>query len=115
MPFYDQASGKMRYKVRPVLIVAQADTSDYVALPVSRVTRRENLDPTYDIEIDPAQYPQTGLTAVSYVRTHKQTVVHAGEITTKYGELKAAYGDLYLEILEKRERFSQEISDQAIR
>ena len=113
--YYDSAKGKMAFKARPALIIAQADSSDYVVLPVSRVTRKENLHPVYDIEITPAQYPDLHLPSVSYVRTHKQIVVHSGEIGSVYGNMKTSYEELYLTVLEKREAFSREITDQALR
>lgn len=114
-PFYDTAAHHIAFKNRPTLLIAQSDCSDYVVLPVSRVTRSANLDPTYDVKIDPATYPNLGLTSVSYVRTHKQTTVHAGQIGHLYGDMKTEYPDLFLDILEKREQFSSEISDQALR
>ena len=112
--YYDSARGKMDFKARPALIIAQADPLDYVALPVSRVSRRENLHPIYDIEITPDQYPDLNLPFVSYVRTHKQIVVHYMEIGAVYGNMKTSYEELYLMILEKREAFSREVTDQAL-
>lgn len=114
LPYYDLKAGKMMFKSRPALIIAKADSGDYVTLPVSRVTRKENLHPVYDVPVDPAKYPALNLTSVSYVRTHKQTVIHADEISGLYGDMKANYEELFLEILEKREQFSCEITDQAL-
>ena len=96
------------------MLIANADSDDYVVLPVSRVTKRNNLDPIYDIEINPAKYPKLNLTAISYVRTHKQTIIHASEISDLIGNLKGDYEELYLDILQKREQFSKEVTDQAI-
>lgn len=113
-PFYDKMTQTVGFKGRPALLIAKADSADYVALPVSRVSRRANLDPTYDIKIDPCLYPKLHLTSVSYVRTHKQTIVNAGQIGRVYGDMKTEYPDLFLEILNKREQFSKEITNQAI-
>lgn len=113
-PFYDNTKNRMSFKSRPVLIIAQADNSDYIVLPVSRITRRENINEVYDIKIDPALYPSLNLSAVSYVRTHKQTVVHAAEIGSIYGNMKSDYPDIFLTILEKRNEFSKEITEQAL-
>lgn len=113
-PFYDNTKNRMSFKSRPVLIIAQADNSDYIVLPVSRITRRENINEVYDIKIDPALYPSLNLSAVSYVRTHKQTVVHAAEIGSIYGNMKSDYPDIFLTILEKRDEFSKEITEQAL-
>ena len=113
-PYYDMALGKKSFKSRPALIIAQADAGDYVVLPVSRVTRRENLHLIYDVEVDPAEYQELNLKDISYVRTHKQTIVHESEILSVYGDMKKHYAELYLEVLTKREKFSAEITSQAL-
>ena len=113
-PYYDLRQGRMFTKSRPALIIAQADTDDYVVLPVSRISRQYNRDAIYDIEVNPVNYPLLNLNEVSYIRTHKQTVIHRAEIGDLIGELKYNYEDFYLYILELRERFSEEITNQAI-
>lgn len=114
-PYYDVTLQKNAFKKRPALLIAKADSNDYVALPVSRVTKKHNLDPIYDIPVDPQKYPKLNLPAVSYVRTHKQTVIHIAEIAGLTGDMKKDYEDLYIEVLQKREQFSQEITNQAIK
>jgi len=114
LPFYDIKMHRMSVKSRPALVIAKADKEDYVVLPVSRVTRQENRDPVYDIPVDPQAFPLLGLTACSYVRTHKQTIAHIREISDKIGDMKTDYEELYLSILQKREEFSAEITRQAI-
>ena len=113
-PFYDQATHQMSYKARPALVLAKADADDYVILPVSSISIRANIDPVYDIEIDPVLYPKLNLTKTSYVRTHKQTIVHRASLRDEIGDLKSDYEELYLEILEKREAFSSSITQQAL-
>lgn len=113
-PFYDMQNRQMRMKSRPCLIIAQADSEDYIILPVSKISDRRRIDPDYDIKVDPAEYPMLSLNCVSYVRTHKQTVVHYGEIGDKISDMKSAYEDLYLEVLTKRAQFSEEITSQAM-
>lgn len=113
-PFYDLSSSSMKIKSRPGLIIAQADAGDYVVLPLSTISRRENRNPVYDLVIDPAEYPLLRLRTVSFVRTHKQTVVHCGEIGECISSMKVSYPDLYLRVLEAREQFSEEISSQAL-
>ena len=113
-PFYDSLHNRQNFKVRPVLVLAKADSGDYTVLPVSRVTRRENLHPVYDVEVDPAVYPSLNLKAVSYIRTHKQTTIHVAEIGDVIGDLKNSYEDLYLEVLSKREQYSSEVASQAL-
>lgn len=112
-PFYDRVAQCNSFKKRPALLLAKADQDDFVALPVSRITRQQYINSVYDIKVDPAQYPKLELTAISYVRTHKQTIIHAGEIDGYIGNIKDDYPDLYLDILEKREKFSDEITSQA--
>lgn len=113
-PFYDQATQQMSYKARPALVLAKADNDDYIVLPVSSISNRSNIDPVYDIEVDPAFYPKLHLRNTSYVRTHKQTVVHRANLRDEIGDLKSEYEDLYLKILEKREAFSDSITQQAL-
>lgn len=113
-PYYDQATHTMSYKARPALILAKADNDDYVVLPVSSISISANIDPVYDIKIDPSLYPRINLSRTSYVRTHKQTVVHRANLRDEIGNLKSEYEDLYLEILEKREVFSSSITQQAL-
>ena len=103
-PCYNRNTKRMEYKGRPALMIAEADQDDYVALP----------DQEYDIPVGPATHPNLNLTDPSYVRTHKQTIIHRGEIGRFIGDLRAEYPDLYLEILEKREQFNKEITEQAI-
>lgn len=113
IPFYDLGRQRLSFKSRPALLIAKSDDFDYVALPVSSITRRENLDLIYDIEVVPASYPNLNLHTVSYIRTHKQTIVNAREIGDFISNIKEEYPDLYSLILEKREDFSKEISKQA--
>lgn len=112
--FYDAKTRKMAYKGRPALVIAVADEKDYVVLPVSSISRPTDRHTVYDIEVDPAIYPLLNLKNVSYVRTHKQTVVHASQMGDLIGDVRSNYEDLYLLILEKREDFSKDISTQAI-
>lgn len=113
-PYFDVKTNQKTFKGRPILIISHADTQDYVVLPVSTITRRNNIDPTYDIEVVPSTFPKLNLNSVSYIRTHKQTVVHASEIGKKIGDLRKDYPDLFLEVLSKREQFSEEITRQAL-
>lgn len=114
-PFYDIKSGNNLFKSRPALIIAQADTYDYIVLPVSKVSKKGNLDPYYDVEVDPGKYPNTSLACISYVRTHKQTVVNRSSIKSFICDLRKEYEDLYVEILSRREDFSDDISEQALK
>lgn len=114
LSYFDVKTNKNSFKSRPALIIAKADDTDYVVLPVSSITRRENVNALYDVEVDPAVYPLLGLRNLSFVRTHKQTIANLASIGDMIGDMKGSYEDLYLEILEKRAEFSKNISDQAI-
>ena len=113
-PYYDKVLKKQSIKSRPALIVGMADSSDYVVLPVSRVSIQSNRDADYDIEVDPAQYPLLCLNSVSYIRTHKQTVIHAAEIGDAISDLRNSYEGLYLTVIEKRDTFNRILTDRAL-
>lgn len=113
-PFYNSRTHHLDFKSRPGLIIAQADSDDYVIIPVSRISDSRRIDPVYDIKVDPAVYPSLSLNAVSYVRSHKQAIAHRAEIGDKISDMKSSYEDLYLDVLTKRAQFSEEITAQAM-
>ena len=113
-PYYDRKAGKNSFKKRPVLIINGPRNNDYTVLPVSSVSIKSNLDPEYDIEIDPANYPALGLVKVCYIRTHKQTIVHQASLTTQLGDMKKDYEELYLRIMLKLEQFNRDVMDSSL-
>ena len=113
-PFYNNRSHKMDFKSRPVLIVGQADLTDYVILPISRVTNKDNIDSDYDFEITKQSVPLMNLAQTSYIRTHKQSVVHAGELTKEIIDYRKEYPDIYLDVIAKMEEFQKKIVDNAL-
>lgn len=113
-PFYNNKTHRKEIKSRPGLIIAKADSEDFVFLPISKVSDYRRIDPDYDIKIDPAAYPVLNLNYVSYVRTHKQAVIHLASIGDKISDMKSDCEDLYLEVLAKRAQFSEEITNQAM-
>lgn len=113
-PFYNAATRTNQFKKRPVLIIGAADAGDYIVLPVSRVTDRNNLDPVFDIPISPVQYPLIGLTCSSYIRVHKQTTVHSASIGQEIGDLRTNYEEFYLSILVKLEEWNQTVLTNAL-
>lgn len=108
-PYYDTRVGKMRFKKRPICIIGKADSLDYITLPISKVSHRENIDGEYDIEIMSKDYPLMNLKFDSYIRTHKQTVTHQAEIIKQVTNLKEEYSELWLEILSKVEDFQRQV------
>lgn len=104
----------MSFKNRPVLIVGKADQDDYVILPISRVTNSANLDADYDYKIEPADVPLMNLKQISYIRTHKQSIVHAGELTREIVDFRKEYEDKYIDVIEKMEEFQRKIVNNAL-
>lgn len=41
------------------------------------------------------------LTQRSYIRTHKQSVVHLGELTREIVDFRSEYEDMYLDVISK--------------
>lgn len=112
--YYDSKAGRMGLKKRPVLIIGKSDLTDYVALPISRITRSQHIDPEYDYPLEIADYPLMNLTAKSYVRAHKQFVVNAAEITETICDFRSAYPEAYLDALKLVERFQSELLNSAL-
>lgn len=112
--YYDNAKAKMSFKKRPVLIVGKADDTDYIVLPISRVSKRENLDEYYDVLLSPDTVPKLNLTQHSYVRTHKQSVVNIVELYREITDFKKDYMDIYLDIISKMEEFQKNLIDKAL-
>lgn len=112
--FYDSSSNQMSFKKRPVLIVGQADENDYVILPISRVTNRLNIDSYYDFKITAKSTPLMNLKQTSYIRTHKQSVVHKGELIKEIIDFKTEYPDIFIEIIAKMEEFQNKLINDAL-
>ncbi len=107
--YFDNRTHRMAFKNRPVLIVGQADSSDYIILPVSRITNQGNVDSYYDVSIEPADVPLMNLTQRSYIRSHKQSVVHLGELTREIVDFRKEYEDIYLDVISKMEEFQKNL------
>lgn len=112
--YYNRCTQRMDFKSRPVLIIGKADDTDYVVLPISRVTNVVNLDPEYDFQITPEDFPLMNLTHRSYVRTHKQSIIHAGELVREIIDFREAYYDEYIDIIAKMEDFQKSIINNAL-
>ena len=113
-PYYDIKTGQNKFKKRPVLIISGPRNNDYTVLPISRISKKENIDPHYDVEVSPEEYPKLNLNTVSYVRTHKQTVIHRGSLGGEIGDLRTEYEALYRTILERLEEFNAYILESAL-
>ena len=114
-PYYDIKSHANGFKKRPVLVIGQADSGDYVCLPISRVTRSEHIDAVYDVAISPNAVPLANLTQKSYIRTHKQTVVNNAALVKTVVNFKAEYAEIFKTIISKVKLFQMTMLKQAER
>ena len=110
--YYDRAQKRESLKRRPVLIIGSADTSDYVVLPISKVTSKEHLHSFYDYNVGPKSHPNSNLNSESYIRTHKQTVMRKEELVMEISDFKALYPDDYREIIKRVGIFQESITAQ---
>lgn len=94
-------------------IIGEADKSDYIVLPISRVTQKQNLDLHYDFELQPLDYPLLSLKAISYVRTHKQTVLNKGELGNCIADFRSEYQDSYISVIALVEEFQNNLINKA--
>jgi hypothetical protein len=114
--FYDVKTGTKSFKTRPFLVVGKADSGDYSVLPVSKVSDAKYIHPIYDVPIDPASYPLLNLNPayISYIRTHKQTVVNHADYSKAIGDMKADYQELFLLVMVKLEEYSKNLISEAL-
>ncbi len=49
------------------------------------------------------------LTQRSYIRTHKQSVVHLGELTKEIVDFRNEYEDIYFDVISKMEEFQKNL------
>ena len=107
VPYYDRVSKTQKFKSRPCLVIGQADSGDYVILPISSISDKSKIDLTYDIPLDKATY--SFLNKDSYLRTHKQTVVNIASLRDQLSDFKVSYESTYLEALAKVEQFQKQL------
>lgn len=112
--YYDSKTKSTRKKARPILIVAGPRNNDYVILPISTISKRENLDPDYDMPIGPTERASLGLDKECFIRTHKQMYIHQAFIVKEKGDLKGAFPDFYLNAITKMEQYQSQILDEAL-
>lgn len=109
--YYDTKTKSVSFKKRPVLVIGKADNTDYVVLPISRVSNQNNLDSYFDVPITPSNVPLMNLKQSSYIRTHKQTIINYGELVEKIVDFKKEYEELYIEIILKTEEFQKNLKN----
>lgn len=114
IPYFDVKKGRNSYKRRPVLIIGDIRNDDYTVLPISKVSKKQYLDSVYDVKVKQVDYPNLKLTCDSYIRVHKQTTVHRAMLRDEISDLKCAYEDLYLSVLELFEQRNKELINSAL-
>ena len=89
--YYDTRLHRNSIKSRPALVLRSPENDDYVVLPISTIPNRTNVNPIYDIEIDPSKFPKINLTRLSYIRTHRMVSIPMQQIDTSViiGDLKS--------------------------
>lgn len=110
-PYYNSRTNRNEFKERPILVIGQADNTDFVTLPISKVSHRENVDIEYDVAIPISDYPLMNLRFDSFIRTHKQTITNKSSIIRQVVNVKEEYQDLWLDILSKVEIFQRNLTN----
>lgn len=110
-PYYNSRTNRNEFKERPMLVIGQADNTDFVTLPISKVSHRENVDIEYDVAIQISDYPLMNLRFDSFIRTHKQTITNKSSIIKQVVNVKEEYQDLWLDILSKVEIFQRNLTN----
>lgn len=110
-PYYNSRTNRNEFKERPMLVIGQADNTDFVTLPISKVSHRENVDIEYDVVIQISDYPLMNLRFDSFIRTHKQTITNKSSIIRQVVNVKEEYQDLWLDILSKVEIFQRNLTN----
>lgn len=113
--YYNTQQQRMSFKRRPMLIIGSADSEDYIALPISKISDSKRIDGLYDIKVENVHFPNLLLKeSISYIRTHKQVVVNVASIHSQISDLKTLYPDLFLDVMEKVEQFQKEMLDKSL-
>ena len=112
VPYYDRITNKQKFKSRPCLVIGEADSGDFVVLPISSVSDKSKVHPKYDMPLDIANF--TFLTKSSYLRTHKQTVVNIANLKDQLSDFRTDYEDAYLDALALVEEFQRQMISDAM-
>jgi ABC-type transporter lipoprotein component MlaA len=109
-PYFDSKSNSIRFKSRPGLIIGNygPTDSDYLVLPISKISHSRFRHPTYDLLIDPQTYPLSNLTCRSYIRCHKQVTIRRADISDTISKFKVNYPEKYSEVIELLSKFDKE-------
>lgn len=114
MDYFDIRTKTTRKKSRPVLVVGGPRNDDYTVLPISTISKRQNLDPDYDILVDATERAVLSLDKECFIRTHKQTPAHQAQLIKCLGDMRTDLPDLYLDAVSRMEQFQEEIVNKSI-
>lgn len=115
--YYDSRIKKTTTKSRPVLILSTPRNNDYTILPISTITKKQNLDFEYDVELNPDELTNLKLNKISYVRTHKRIYIHSADLdlSKDLGDIKTCYPELYKDIIERMEKYNSVIKEECLK
>lgn len=98
MHYYDIKTQSVRFKVRPILIIAIERNyfhTDLTVLPISSVSNKKNIDYKFDISIGKIECPtlQYITKDYCYVRVHKPNTINSNNvlIESNLDNLKLVY------------------------
>lgn len=109
--YYNPHINDYSYKLRPVLIIGvekEKMPCDITVLPVSKVSRQENIHEIYDYPLTKEEHSLLNLKYnPSFVRIHKITTIHTKDLSFQTNhQLDILYPEVYEEIREKLHDFS---------
>lgn len=112
--YYNNQTNQMDVKVRPFLILKAEKEDlpcDFSALPISKVTNKQNLSARFDVEIPNAKYGNLFLREpISYIRTHKIQTVHSTDFKNKIcNDLRSIYPELSDQVRELVKEYVDDI------
>lgn len=112
IPFYDNRSGKMKVKQRPILVIGVEKDSfpcDFNVLPVSTISNYHHRDVQFDYEIGKEKCDQMSLKwSPSFIRVHKQSTCYSRDVDRRYFcDLSKDHSDLYREIVDLHQQFNE--------
>ena len=98
MHYYDIKTQSVRFKVRPILIIAIERNyfhTDLTVLPISSVSNKKNIDYKFDISIGKIECPTLQYITKDYchVRVHKPNTINSNNvlIESNLDNLKLVY------------------------
>lgn len=112
--YYDTKQKKTLMKKRPVLIISGPLNNDYTVLPISSISRRENVDYNYDIHICDEYREILNLDKDSFIRTHKQFTIHRASIYKPISDMKQLLPTFYSQVLNTMSKHQQYVMEQAL-